>query len=67
MLVLYIRSVCVWCYCAVCNCSTVPAADLIQSTLRKDGNVLLPIDTAGRVLELAQLLVRGQQVDLCVY
>ena len=30
---------------------------LIVQTLRNDGNVLISVDTAGRVLELAQLLV----------
>ena len=30
---------------------------LIVQTLRSDGNVLIAVDTAGRVLELAQLLV----------
>ena len=31
--------------------------DTILSAVRKDGNVLLAVDTAGRVLELTQLLV----------
>lgn len=30
--------------------------DTIQKTLRSNGNVLLPVDTAGRVLELIQIL-----------
>ncbi|KAH0978924.1 hypothetical protein GBA52_006101 [Prunus armeniaca] len=30
--------------------------DTIKKTLRSDGNVLLPVDTAGRVLELVQIL-----------
>ncbi|XP_068342718.1 cleavage and polyadenylation specificity factor subunit 2-like [Pyrus communis] len=30
--------------------------DTIKKTLRSDGNVLLPIDTAGRVMELVQIL-----------
>ncbi|TQD82980.1 hypothetical protein C1H46_031490 [Malus baccata] len=30
--------------------------DTIKKTLRSDGNVLLPVDTAGRVMELAQIL-----------
>lgn len=30
--------------------------DTIQKTLRANGNVLLPVDTAGRVLELIQIL-----------
>ena len=29
----------------------------IMQTLRKDGNVLIAVDSAGRVLELAHLLV----------
>lgn len=32
----------------------------VMETLRGDGNVLLAVDTAGRVLELAQLL---DQID----
>ena len=31
--------------------------DKIVNTLRKNGNVLIAVDTAGRVLELSQLLV----------
>ena len=31
--------------------------DNIHTAVRRDGNVLLAVDTAGRVLELAQLLV----------
>ena len=31
--------------------------DNILTTLRRDGNVLIAVDTAGRVLELSQLLV----------
>lgn len=30
--------------------------DTIKKTLRADGKVLLPVDTAGRVLELIQIL-----------
>lgn len=30
----------------------------ILNTLRRNGNVLIAVDTAGRVLELSQLLVR---------
>ena len=30
----------------------------ILQTMRNDGNVLVAVDTAGRMLELAQLLVR---------
>lgn len=30
--------------------------DTVMSTLRNDGNVLMPVDTAGRVLELMLLL-----------
>ncbi|KAI0559705.1 Cleavage and polyadenylation specificity factor [Gracilaria domingensis] len=38
--------------------STKPAAlvDLIRSTISQSGNVLIPVDTAGRVIELAILL-----------
>ena len=31
--------------------------DKIVNTLRKNGNVLIAVDTAGRILELSQLLV----------
>ena len=31
--------------------------DTILSAVRRDGNVVLAVDTAGRVLELTQLLV----------
>jgi cleavage and polyadenylation specificity factor subunit 2 len=38
--------------------------ELIQRTLRNDGNVLMPVDTAGRLLELAQLLEQNwRQAD----
>ena len=37
----------------MCCCS---AANILQ-TMRNNGNVLVAVDTAGRVLELAQLLV----------
>ena len=30
----------------------------ILQTMRNDGNVMIAVDTAGRMLELAQLLVR---------
>ena len=30
----------------------------ILTTMRRDGNVMVAVDTAGRMLELAQLLVR---------
>ena len=33
--------------------------DKIVNTLRKNGNVLICVDTAGRVLELSQLLVQS--------
>ncbi|KAL5463818.1 hypothetical protein EMCRGX_G032755 [Ephydatia muelleri] len=42
----------------------------ILNTLRRDGNVLIAVDTAGRVLELAQLLDqmwRNQESGLCAY
>ena len=35
------------------------SSDNIHTAVRRDGNVLLAVDTAGRVLELAQLLVRN--------
>lgn len=35
---------------------TILIPDTIKKTLRSDGNVLLPVDTAGRVLELLQIL-----------
>jgi len=34
------------------------------TTVRKDGNVLLAVDTAGRILELTQLLV---SLYMCTY
>lgn len=37
--------------------------DKIVNTLRKNGNVLICVDTAGRVLELSQLLVTNDDVD----
>ena len=36
----------------------ISLSDKIVNTLRKNGNVLISVDTAGRVLELSQLLVR---------
>ncbi|XP_064403755.1 cleavage and polyadenylation specificity factor subunit 2-like [Halichondria panicea] len=42
----------------------------ILKTLRSDGNVLIAVDTAGRVLELSQLLDqmwRNQESGLCAY
>jgi len=42
----------------------------IHTAVRRDGNVLLAVDTAGRVLELAQLLDqlwRNQDSGLCAY
>lgn len=38
-------------------------SDAILNTLRTNGNVLLPVDTAGRVLELLLIL---EQVSLLV-
>jgi cleavage and polyadenylation specificity factor subunit 2 len=35
--------------------------DAVMATLRGDGNVLLPVDSAGRVLELVLLLDRHWQ------
>ena len=43
---------CVSCYVILC----APAN--ILNTLRRGGNILIAVDTAGRVLELSQLLVR---------
>ena len=34
------------------NCRSFALTDMILKVLRADGNVLLPVDTAGRVLEL---------------
>ena len=42
--------------------------DNILTTLRRDGNVLIAVDTAGRILELSQLLVSiltGPRPILC--
>jgi cleavage and polyadenylation specificity factor subunit 2 len=42
----------------------------ILTTLRRDGNVLIAVDTAGRILELSQLLDqvwRNQESGLCAY
>ena len=41
----------------ICMC-TYFAANIVN-TLRDGGNVLIAVDTAGRVLELGQLLVRA--------
>lgn len=38
--------------------------DTIKKTLRSDGNVLLPVDTAGRVLELVQILESVSRGDI---
>ncbi len=38
----------------------------VLNTLRRDGNILIAVDTAGRVLELSQLLVSGRGC-LCNY
>lgn len=38
-------------------------SDAILKTLRADGNVVLPVDTAGRVLELLLIL---EQVSPCI-
>ena len=35
-----------------------------MKTIRNDGNVLVAVDTAGRMLELAQLLVSGFMFSL---
>ena len=37
-------------------CFNLHAANILN-TLRRNGNVLIAVDTAGRVLELSQLLV----------
>lgn len=34
------------------NCRSIAFTDMILKVLRADGNVLLPVETAGRVLEL---------------
>ena len=36
--------------------------DEMLQTARRDGNVLIVVDTAGRVLELSQLLVKHKNV-----
>ena len=36
--------------------------DEMLQTARRDGNVLIVVDTAGRVLELSQLLVKHSNV-----
>jgi cleavage and polyadenylation specificity factor subunit 2 len=47
-----------WCFLlklsvgALNNCCSIAFTDMILKVLRADGNVLLPIETAGRVLEL---------------
>lgn len=43
-------------YCSAPHSYVVPLPANIMETLRNDGNVLISVDTAGRVLELAQLL-----------
>ena len=40
------------CFMEVCTL----AAELIMATLRGDGSVLIPVDAAGRMLEVALLL-----------
>ena len=42
------------------NNITSVSIDKIVNTLRKNGNVLIAVDTAGRILELSQLLVSGE-------
>ena len=37
-----------------------------MQTLRNDGNVLITVDSAGRVLELAHLLVRALSSTICM-
>lgn len=37
-------------------CSFISSLDAIMKALRANGNVLLPVDTAGRVLELILIL-----------
>ena len=37
-------------------CNTLCPAGTILSTVASDGNVLIPVDAAGRVLELALML-----------
>lgn len=43
-------------YCSASQSYALPLLANIMETLRNDGNVLIAVDTAGRVLELAQLL-----------
>ena len=43
-------------FCYVC-------LDEMLQTARRDGNVLIVVDTAGRVLELSQLLVKHKNVN----
>lgn len=43
-------------YCSAPHSYVLPLPANIMETLRNDGNVLIAVDTAGRVLELAQLL-----------
>lgn len=43
-------------YCSAPHFYVLPLSANIMETLRNDGNVLIAVDTAGRVLELAQLL-----------
>ena len=38
-------------------CILIISSATILQTMRNDGNVLVAVDTAGRMLELAQLLV----------
>uniref|UniRef100_A0A4W3HDU5 Cleavage and polyadenylation specificity factor subunit 2 n=1 Tax=Callorhinchus milii TaxID=7868 RepID=A0A4W3HDU5_CALMI len=59
--------------CSVCSVSVYTVSYLaanVLETLRGDGNVLIALDTAGRVLELAQLLDqiwRTKDAGLSVY
>ena len=45
-------------------CSSFPAE--ILNTARRDGNTLIVVDTAGRVLELSQLLVSTKDIHDCI-
>lgn len=39
------------------NCCILFVTDIILNTMRNEGNVLISVDTAGRVVELSLLLV----------
>lgn len=53
---LYTQSYTILFFCYFC-------LDEMLQTARRDGNVLIVVDTAGRVLELSQLLVKHKNVN----